>query len=82
MLFNTQQESTLNGCVRVQPMNTMETQFKPELPLAPRTQQRSHCRGGEAKQSEPLNCSSVSIFTAKKALKNHYSIITINDQSR
>ena len=26
------------GCVRVQPMNTTETQFKPELPLAPRTQ--------------------------------------------
>lgn len=49
MPFNTQQESTLNGCVRVQPMNTMETQFKPELPLAPRTQMPSHGRGGEAR---------------------------------
>ena len=42
-------ELTINGCLRVQPMNIMEKQFKPELPLAPRTQMPSHGRGGEAR---------------------------------
>lgn len=76
MPFNTQQESTLwlcKGPTYEYDGNTIQTRapFSTE-----NTKKRSHCRDGEARQSEPLNCSSVSIFTAKKALQNYYSIVT------